>query len=395
MSSSSAAGAAQSVQAQQQSHPQQSNQLQQQAATQIQTVPVRFHPQLLVDGGQTQQIIMTGTSASNSGQQSQSAHMLIPVNPSGKLESPQSSILRKRGLEGSPIKMGKDLTQTLIAMGKERAREIEQQREQRERERDLSPPPSRPLSTDGSTTVSATSSPGIDQQEQEEIKAMAYANRNANSDLPFKPVIEDIFHRNQHQQHQLPTEPPSSLPPQLSTAFNNSQAAQHQNSTASNSSNGNYEQSPRKKPRKQNVAEGLKSVANSLQFYANNELDSSYRMDTSGGGAPVQIGDYIVPTVQQMQQAYQQQAQHSKHKNSNNVTAVNNSSSSMVNNVVATNSSAKVDDGQSSASCGKEATAAPKDVSVVRKSRNVSLLEVCFYCQVFFFSSYLTLNHRS
>ncbi|XP_055625283.1 mucin-2 [Toxorhynchites rutilus septentrionalis] len=380
VSSSSAVGTAHSVQCQQQSHPQQqqqTNQLQQ-SSTQIQSVPVRFHPQLLVDGGQTQQIIMTGASALGTGQQSQSAHMLIPVNPAGKLESPQSSILRKRGLEGSPIKMGKDLTQTLIAMGKERAREIEQHREQRERERELSPPPSRPPSTDGSTTVSATSSPGIDQQEHEEIKAMAFANRNANSDLPFKPVIEEIFHRN--QPNQLASEPTPPPPPLqgLSTAFHNSSASQHQNSTAATSNNGNYEQSPRKKPRKQNVAEGLKSVANSLQFYANNELDNSYRMDISGPPSQAALdGDYVPPLPPQQQQQQPQQPQHSKHRNSSNAAASVINNNSIANNVAVATNSVKVDGGgaQSSASCGKDGAATPKDVALVRKARNASLLE--------------------
>lgn len=361
-----------------QSQPQSLSQSQQ-STTQIQTVPVRFHPQLLVDGGQAQQIIMTGSSTTSSQQQQQQqqpSHMLIPVNPGGKLESPQSSILRKRG--GSPtIKMGKDLTQTLIAMGKERAREMEQR--ERDRERELSPP-SRPASTDGSTTVSATSSPGADQQEQEEIKAMAFINRNANNDLPFKLGSEEIFLHG----------PPPQLPNQdsqqaLGHPFHHG-SLPHQNSVAG-SNNGNYEQSPRKKPRKQNVSEGLKSVANSLQFYANNELDNSYRMDTSGptnlatAAATVTAAAAIVEAGFLSQQQQQQQSHHSaKHGGgSGTVSAVPNHIA-IVNNLIVA-SAAKHDNqtSQGSTSAAKDGMVVPaKDATSIansRKPRNVSLLE--------------------
>ncbi|XP_058829305.1 mucin-2 [Topomyia yanbarensis] len=359
--SSSTAAVGQTIQSQQQQQQmvsqQSQSQSQQSGNTQLQTVPVRFHPQLLVDGGQNQQIIVTGTSAS-SNLSSQPAHVLIPVSATGKLESPQSSILRKRGLEGSLIKTGKDLTQTLIAMGKERAREIEQLRE-REREREMSPP-SRPASTDGSTTVSATSSPGADQQEQEEIKAMAFANRNANSDLPFKSVREELFHHGQ-QSHQNQTTLESTKQQSLSSAFHHS-TIPHQNVTAPGSSNGNYEQSPRKKPRKQNVAEGLKSVANSLQFFANNDLDSRFRMDISGPSTVPGDGGSIQALPQQQQQL--PHPPHTKHKASKNNAAVNN---------ISTGNSIKMDG--AAVSSGKEGTSTGKDVSSVRKPRNVSLLE--------------------
>lgn len=337
----------------------------QQSTTQIQAVPVRFHPQLLVDGGQAQQIIMTG-SAPGQSQQQQPSHMLIPVNPGGKLESPQSSILRKRG--GSPIKAGKDLTQTLIAMGKERARDREMEQREREREREMSPP-SRPASTDGSTTVSATSSPGADQQEQEEIKAMAFANRNANSDLPFKPVHEEIFLHGQQPASNQDSQ-------QLGHPFHHG-SLPHQNSIAGGSSNGNYEQSPRKKPRKQNVAEGQKSVTNSLQFFANNELDNSYRMDTTGAqnlataAATVTAAAAIVESIA----AQQQQLLQAKQSGSALTTAESNSRSAA--------SAVKHDTQQSQGATGiasSVVTVPAKDAPATsiansRKPRNVSLLE--------------------
>lgn len=292
--------------------------------------------------------------------------MLIPVNPGGKLESPQSSILRKRG--GSPIKAGKDLTQTLIAMGKERARDREMEQREREREREMSPP-SRPASTDGSTTVSATSSPGADQQEQEEIKAMAFANRNANSDLPFKPVHEEIFLHGQQPASNQDSQ-------QLGHPFHHG-SLPHQNSIAGGSSNGNYEQSPRKKPRKQNVAEGQKSVTNSLQFFANNELDNSYRMDTTGAqnlataAATVTAAAAIVESIA----AQQQQLLQAKQSGSALTTAESNSRSAA--------SAVKHDTQQSQGATGiasSVVTVPAKDAPATsiansRKPRNVSLLE--------------------
>ncbi|XP_055529596.1 histone deacetylase complex subunit SAP130-A [Wyeomyia smithii] len=360
---SSATGAVSS-----QSIPQQSSQSQQSTNSSIQAVPVRFHPQLLVDGGQTQQIIVTGTS-SNTGTSGQTQqHMLIPVNAAGKLESPQSSILRKRGLESTPIKTGKDLTQTLIAMGKERAREIEQQRE-RERERELSPP-SRPASTDGSTTVSATSSPGADQQEQEEIKAMAFVNRNANSDLNFKSVHEEIFsHTGQQQSGQTHLSVLDSSKQQgVASAFSLHSSVHNQNaatSVSASGSNGNYEQSPRKKPRKQNVAEGLKSVANSLQFFANSDIEGSYRMDTSGPPNTV---------FNEGSMTHQTAVQQTLALLKNKVSGTGKHATVVVNNVISGNST-KLDVAQESAVSGKESTSTGKDASSNRKVRNVSLLE--------------------
>lgn len=368
--SSSTASAQPNSQFQTQSQQSQS----QQSTTQIQAVPVRFHPQLIVDGSQAQQIIMTGSSTSSGHSQQQQqqppSHMLIPVNPGGKIESPQSSILRKRG--GSPIKAGKDLTQTLIAMGKERAREMEQR--EREREREMSPP-SRPVSTDGSTTVSATSSPGADQQEQEEIKAMAFANRNANSDLPFKPVHEDIFHHAQQSSSNQDSQ-------QLGHPFHHG-SLPHQNSLAGGSSNGIYEQSPRKKPRKQNVSEGQKSIANSLQFYANNELDNSYRMETTGAqnlataAATVTAAAAIVESIaaqqQQQLQAKQQSDSAMAVADSNNVGCSSTGPGSTAKHEPQQSHSGTSGGRDGTVAMTKDATSA--SIASSRKPRNVSLLE--------------------
>lgn len=87
-------------------------------------------------------------------------------------------------------------------------------------------------SSEGSTTVSATSSPGIDQQEeQEEINAQLKMQMRI-PEMAFKAVEESYNH--------------PQVPPVVPVHF------QQQNSTSS-SSNGIEEASPRKKPRKQQV----------------------------------------------------------------------------------------------------------------------------------------------
>lgn len=224
---------------------------------QIQTVPVRFNPQLIVDNNQTGTQIIAMSNVSNvtnsqgsigiSQNQMQSnqmqnniqiptsqTHIMIPATVN-KVESPRqstpASILRKRDSEGSPIKItGKNLTaipiQTTAAIQNSTAKiqqQQQQQQPQQQQQQHESRPPSphsRPPSTDGSTTVSATSSPNLDQQEQEEMAALAYGNH-----------LSDIFGNNSTNSTRV-------LHP-----------VQHQNSTGS-SSNGQIEPSPRKKPKK-------------------------------------------------------------------------------------------------------------------------------------------------
>lgn len=125
--------------------------------------------------------------------------------------------------------------------------------------------PSRPGSSDGSTTVSATSSPGIDQQEEREntikmklrIPEMAYK------------AVEQMYNKQQQQQGSSTS---SSKTPSTSSQHSTNTAPavggaigassaqlQKQNSTTSGSSNGSggggvvEDVSPRKKPRKQNM----------------------------------------------------------------------------------------------------------------------------------------------
>lgn len=82
---------------------------------------------------------------------------------------------------------------------------------------------------DQSTTVSATSSPNCDQQEQEETREMLMKRSNVRgTELTFK-AVDDMY--------------PTAQPPHM---------FQQQNSTSS-SSNGIEEASPKKKPRKQQL----------------------------------------------------------------------------------------------------------------------------------------------
>uniref|UniRef100_A0A182JNZ1 Histone deacetylase complex subunit SAP130 C-terminal domain-containing protein n=1 Tax=Anopheles christyi TaxID=43041 RepID=A0A182JNZ1_9DIPT len=278
------------------------------SSTTTQIVPIRFHSQMVVDtSGQTQQIIVSSGGGSGSGVVPTSIVPIIPVGTSGTAtavvtattkqqsslqDSPQSSILRKRTLvemasgsiKATPV--GKDLTAALMAVERERVREqqdaqhhlLQQQQQQHHHLvaelRDLANASplhhSRPPSTDGSTTVSATSSPGLDEQEEEELRAQAYANRASNAisgDGHFKPVQDEhhFIQQQQQQQHHreiLSLHCTESFPTNLGTSTtlsvvpipNHNISLVSIGGSAGNNSNGaggSYEQSPRKKARKQ------------------------------------------------------------------------------------------------------------------------------------------------
>lgn len=105
---------------------------------------MRFNPVMVVDQNRP----VGGQFVSESSDQSQQSL------PTKVTSSPRPSILRKRDHEGSPLKAAKNLTPVLVGVSQQ-----------------LPPapvsPPSRPESRDnghssgGSTTISATSSPGL------------------------------------------------------------------------------------------------------------------------------------------------------------------------------------------------------------------------------------------
>ncbi|XP_053660792.1 mucin-19-like [Anopheles marshallii] len=281
------------------------------SSTTAQIVPIRFHSQMLIDSsGQTQQIIVSsGGAGGGTGSGSASIMPMIPVGTSGgtttvvtatnkqqtaQQESPQSSILRKRTLvetasgtiKATPV--GKDLTAALMAVERERSvREqqeaqlhlLQQQQQQQHHHlvaelRDLANASplhlSRPPSTDGSTTVSATSSPGLDEQEEEELRAQAYANRASNAisgDGHFKPVQDEHHYlqqqpsqqQSQHHREIISLHCTESFPTNLGTSTtlsvvpmaNHTSLVSIGGTGSSNGGAGSYEQSPRKKARKQ------------------------------------------------------------------------------------------------------------------------------------------------
>uniref|UniRef100_A0A182M3N0 Histone deacetylase complex subunit SAP130 C-terminal domain-containing protein n=1 Tax=Anopheles culicifacies TaxID=139723 RepID=A0A182M3N0_9DIPT len=276
------------------------------SSTTTQIVPIRFHSQMLIDSsGQTQQIIVSSGGAGGTGGGPTSIMPIIPVGTSvgatavvtatskqqsAQQESPQSSILRKRTLvetTAGPMKatpVGKDLTAALLAVERERSVREQQeaqlhllQQQQQQHHHLVADLPelvnasplhhSRPPSTDGSTTVSATSSPGLDEQEEEELRAQAYANRASNAtsgDGHFKPVQDEHFLQQQQQQSHhreiLSLHCTESFPTNLGTSTTLSVVPMTNHTSlvsigGAGSSNGagagSYEQSPRKKARKQ------------------------------------------------------------------------------------------------------------------------------------------------
>ncbi|XP_044267912.1 histone deacetylase complex subunit SAP130-A isoform X2 [Tribolium madens] len=129
---------------------------------------MRFNPVMVVDQNRTQQF--SGQSELNS-EQSQSV-------PTKMTSSPRPSILRKRDHEGSPLKAAKNLTPVLTNLTQQPLPSIS--------------PPSRPdsrgngHSSGGSTTISATSSPGLAEVNED---SMPHAPMNK-EDEGVKPPME-------------------------------------------------------------------------------------------------------------------------------------------------------------------------------------------------------------
>ncbi|XP_055376179.1 uncharacterized protein LOC129608588 isoform X2 [Condylostylus longicornis] len=191
---------------------------------------------------QTSSIKLTGTSSATSSSvaQSNQRHITNSNTNSGpgnvvqaiaNISSVNTAFLRKRDTEGSPIRAAKNLAPTLLSMGTSSAissgsspvsissstgsvvglnvasssnlsNTIQQNNSssstinlinQKEHQRAISPI-SRPGSSDGSTTVSANSSPGLDQQMNEELQPM---NR-ISSESHFNPINEMYAN---HQNH--------------------------------------------------------------------------------------------------------------------------------------------------------------------------------------------------
>lgn len=132
---------------------------------------------------------------------------------------------------------------------------------------DQPPRSTSPGSTDGSTTVSATSSPGIDQQEQEEFNALSslhQQNRSIRDELQFPNVDTHLIHHTNQKNHQhlqpIAPVPTSSVTSQQShqhqqqrhVAFQSQSQQQQQVISSNRNSNGNNDElTPRKRPRKQ------------------------------------------------------------------------------------------------------------------------------------------------
>ncbi|XP_055854907.1 mucin-19 [Episyrphus balteatus] len=201
-------------------------------SAQIQAVPVRFSTQMSTEqvtvqqqqGQQQQQqshhqIIIPSQAASQQQSQQQQqhvqqqsqGHMVIPLPTSIKVSAGNSAVgalsstafLRKRDNDGSPIRAAKNLGPTLLSMGgasSSNSSSVSSQQmtsvvssvvtdnKNKEQQRPVSP-----ASSDGSTTVSANSSPGVDQQINEELTPV---NRIPN-ESHFNP-INDMYPNHQN-----------------------------------------------------------------------------------------------------------------------------------------------------------------------------------------------------
>lgn len=162
------------------------------STTSSQQVPVRFNPPLIDHSAQGGAIISLHqahpSQVSSQGSQKQ-GHVLLPttsakavvVSTSVRPHVVTTTMPRKRDLHGemiaapapNPVPLTKtavkNLTSALATLS------AEQQSGQLQR---AASPHSRPGSSDGSTTVSAHSSPGADRQEQEEFNVLTAMSRN-------------------------------------------------------------------------------------------------------------------------------------------------------------------------------------------------------------------------
>lgn len=272
--------------------------------------PVRFNPQLIVDGNshtiQGGTIISMHQPQPNLSLQSQSkqGHMLMPVSntksvtiatASTRAPTIISTASRKRDQHGEhqfitaatpQIKSAvKNLQPTLMAIASEPT--VAQLQAHLQSQQRPSSPISRPGSTDGSTTVSATSSPGIDEQEQEELNALSAMhrnNRNIGDGAQFKNV-DNLFGAGQKvnvPQMQLN----SAIQSQSHIVGFQSQAAHHLQSQSMHqqtlqtnlpNNNGNDELTPRKRARKQQLSEygGAQNIKKYNVSGAPMQIDSS------------------------------------------------------------------------------------------------------------------------
>lgn len=129
---------------------------------------MRFNPVMVVDQNRTQFAAQTEINTEQS-QQS------IPTKVTS---SPRPSILRKRDHEGSPLKAAKNLTPVLTNVTQQPLPSVS--------------PPSRPdsrgngHSSGGSTTISATSSPGLAEVNED---SMPHAPMNKEEEI-VKPPME-------------------------------------------------------------------------------------------------------------------------------------------------------------------------------------------------------------
>lgn len=255
------------------------------SSAQSNPVPVRFNPPLIVDGNTHNISKQQQEQPQHQGKQT---HMLLPgsgAKASGIIASPraQQTIVAAPSRKTNSINLAKtqqpqpswsgpavvksavkNLNPTLIALGSESMASIQTQRA-------TSPPISRPGSSDGSTTVSATSSPGIDQQEQEEfnaLSAMHRNNRNIGDGAQFKNV-DNLFAAGQ-------TVNVPQMQANSQAAINSYQssvsAAMSSTTIAPNSNGGNTEElTPRKRARKQQLSD-----------YAGPQNTKKYQVSGSG-----------------------------------------------------------------------------------------------------------------
>ncbi|XP_031641042.1 mucin-12 isoform X2 [Contarinia nasturtii] len=195
-----------------------------------QPIPVRFNPQLIVDGNK-ESTSYDGLLQKQLGGHQQISYISMPSNQSLANQQKTAHIIPVSGTKSNAVAVAVSSSPraTTIVSTAPRKRdhdfraEVVQQIQANQR---ISSPVS-PGSSDGSTTVSATSSPGIDQQE--ELNALYQQHQNQLQHNIGQPLQQQ---QQQQASQQLP-----------------------QTAHSINISNGSDDLTPRKRPRKQQFSE--------------------------------------------------------------------------------------------------------------------------------------------
>lgn len=270
------------------------------ATTSSQSIPVRFNPSVVVDANahSVQGAIISMQQPivhSNQQQVQKSSHVLIPasgtkavmVTASPRTQNVIATASRKRDQYGEFVPSSSTssnqipLTKNAVKNLNTALASLSEQQASQQRPKS---PVSRPGSSDGSTTVSANSSPGVDRQEEEALalNALHRNNRNISDGAQFAtsqtvnvPQMQANNSAYANSGHIM-----NAFRPQPTLATVQPKPLQPTDRTATTSRNGNIDElTPRKRARKQQLSEY--SNASIAKRYPNSSPATGFGIDST------------------------------------------------------------------------------------------------------------------